>query len=365
MDGAEMPQIHEAAGSALHNLIEPPRLVRHFLDRPPEGFRAWTLTHGVPVFSAPFDLLTTVEPADRRKLESLPLSGLWKRWLRPYTCFVGATCTEYAPLPDVDAHAFLRELLQKSLPEHGFVIIKDIPTEDVLVGAEAFARSCELLNACDAHRFIAVEGQALAYVPIDFDDTGEYLARMPKSRRKDLTRKLKARDKLDIEIVPTGDARFLDPVMLQQFYALYLEVYRQSEIHFDLLTPDFFRALLQDARMSGVVFMYRAEGQLIGFNLCFVHGNRLLDKYVGFHYPLAREYNLYMVSWFVNLQYALEHGLTHYVAGWTDPEIKRHLGASFTLTTHAVHIRNPLVRNLLKPFKRLFEADAQWHSQAR
>lgn len=351
--------------SVIHNLLEPPKLIGHFVDQPPQGFRAWKLAHGIPAFSAPFDLLTTIDPASRRKLEALPLSGVWRRWLTPYTCFIGATCTEYALLPDVDADEFLRGVLQGVLPDYGFVIVKDIPTEDVLVGQAAYARSKELLSACSRRGFIAVEGQALAYVPIDFKDVAEYLGRMSKSRRKDLTRKLRSQDKLEIEAVPTGDPRFFDPATLQQLYALYLEVFRQSDIHFDLLTIDFFRALLQDAETSGVVFTYKANGELIGYNLCFVHDNKLLDKYVGFHYPAAREYNLYAVSWFVNLQYALDRGLTHYVTGWTDPEIKRYLGASFTLTKHAVHIRNSLVRNMLRPFKRFFEADAQWRDKAR
>ena len=32
--------------------------------------------------------------------------------------------------------------------------------------------------------------------------------------------------------------------------------------------------------------------------------------------------NLYFVSWMVNLEYALERGLRHYIAGWTDPGVK-------------------------------------------
>ncbi|HEU4709562.1 MAG TPA: GNAT family N-acetyltransferase [Methylophilaceae bacterium] len=346
-----------------HNLIEPPGLIRAFLDHPPQGFRSWTLAHGIPAFSTPFDLLTTVDPATRKKLDALPLSRYWQRWLTPYTCFVGATCTEYAPLPDTAPDAFLEDLLKRALPGHAFIIVKDIPTSPALIGEAAWQRSQALIEACGRHDFILVEGQALAYVPVDFADIEQFLSRMPKARRKDLKRKLKTRDKLHVETIPTGDARFFDPAVLQRYYALYLEVYRQSEIHFDLLTPEFLRALLQDASTSGVVFAYEAGGELIGYNLCFVHNGMLLDKYVGFRYPQAREHNLYMVSWFHNLEYALAHGLTHYVAGWTDPEIKRHLGASFTLTRHAVYVRNPLLRNLLKPFKRLFEADAAWHSQ--
>ena len=89
----------------------------------------------------------------------------------------------------------------------------------------------------------------------------------------------------------------------------------------------------------------------------------LLDKYMGLAYPQAHDYNLYVVSWFHNLDYARKQGLTHYVAGWTDPEIKRNLGAYFTFTQHAVYVRNPLLRLALKPFKRFFEADAQWRPQ--
>ncbi|MDR0781600.1 MAG: GNAT family N-acetyltransferase [Pseudomonadales bacterium] len=350
---------------ALHNLIEPPGLIRAFLDHPPEGFRSWTLAQGVPAFSAPFNLLTTVEPALRKKLERLPFSRHWQRWLTPYTCFVGATCTEFAPLPDGTPEAFLRDLLQRALPQHSFIIIKDIPTNSTLIGEPAWQQSQALIAACARHDFVLVEGQALAYVPLDFATIEEFLARMSKARRKDLTRKLKTRTNLRIETLMTGDACFFDAAVLERYYALYLEVYRQSEIHFDCLTPEFLRALLQDATSSGRVFAYEVDGELIGYNLCFVHKGMLLDKYVGFRYPQAREHNLYVISWFHNLQYALAQGLTHYVAGWTDPEIKRHLGASFTLTRHAVHVRNPLLRNLLKPFKRFFEADATWHSQTR
>jgi hypothetical protein len=104
---------------------------------------------------------------------------------------------------------------------------------------------------------------------------------------------------------------------------------------------------------------------MIGYNLCFEHNGMLLDKYIGFAYPQAREYNLYFVSWFHNLEHARKRGLGHYVAGWTDPEIKRDLGASFSLTRHAVYVRNPLMRWVLRRFKRIFEADSQWLRQTR
>lgn len=347
----------------LHNLIEPPALIRHFLQHPPYGFPALEID-GVPAFATDFDLLTTMEPESRRKLEKLPLHRWWRKLLQPRTCFIGATVSEYGLLPrDRLPEVFLGDILQAAR-DYSFLIVKDLPTSAVLVGETAHAYAQQFVAAAEQAGFVMVEGQALAYVEIDFASTEEFLGRMPKSRRKDIKRKFKAAEALDIDAIPTGDARFADEALLAEYYALYRQVYDQSEIHFDLLAPAFFRAMLQDAASAGVMFTYRVAGKLIGYNLCFVHNGMLLDKYVGFAYPAAREHNLYFVSWLHNLQYALEQGLTHYVAGWTDPEIKRHLGASFTFTRHAVYVCNPLLRHALRPFKRFLESDSQWHEAA-
>ena len=83
----------------------------------------------------------------------------------------------------------------------------------------------------------------------------------------------------------------------------------------------------------------------------------LIDKYIGFAYPQAHQHNLYTVSWFHNLEYALTNGLRYYVAGWTDPEVKRELGAQFTITRHLVYVRNPFLRAILSRTKRLFESN--------
>lgn len=322
------------------------------------------LPGAMPGFALDFDLTTTMDPAAQRRLIALPLSRIWRAWLKPYTCFAGATCTEYAPLPnDLDAETLVQTLLRDVASQFSFFILKDLPIDSPLTDAAAKHYTQQVRTACKRAGFLMVEGQALAYVPIDFATIEEALARMPRAKRKEMKRKLKSRAALEIDTLHSGDAFFLDNANLDLLYALYLNVFQQSEIHFDRLTPAFFRALLQDAALHGVLFLYRTQGEIIGFNLCFEHQGRLLDKYVGFVYPQSRTYNLYTVSWFHNLEYALQHGLHTYVAGWTDPEIKRHLGAQFTFTQHAVYIRNPLLRTLLKPLRRLFESDRHWYEE--
>lgn len=345
------------------NQLEPDALVNLFDAHPPQGFTAFAAAPGIPAFVASFDLLTTADDVLRRRVHALPWASHWLPWLHIRTAFVGTTVTEYTLLPDCDASFFLHDLRAKAGQEHKLVIIKDIPQRSPLLDVYTNTRAEQFVAVCREQDFLLVEGQALAYVAIDFDSIDTYLERLSTSRRKNLRRKLRKRADLQIDRVHTGAAYFADDSVVNTYYALYLDVYQQSEIHFDLLTREFFAAMLRDANNHGISFEYRRDGELIGYNLCFEHEGRLIDKYIGLRYPQARESNLYFISWFVNLEYALERGLKHYVAGWTDPQVKADLGASFTYTRHAVYIRNPLLRALARRFSAHFESDRQWSEQ--
>jgi hypothetical protein len=357
-DAIHQPTDRVECGHALslHNLLEPQGLIGHFKNHPPEGFSSLALA-SVPAFSADFDLLTTLEPRFRQRVAWLA------HFFRSRTCFIGTTVTEYALLPeDVEPDTLLREVLMPLVAQFAFVIVKDIPTEATLVGEDAQTYSARLLDASRRAGFVAVDGQALAYVPIDFTSVDDYLSRLSHARRKNIRRKLRSADALHIGEIRTGDPRLQDDGFIAMFYAMYENVYAQSDIHFDKLTPEFFRSVLQDPLIDGIIFTYRAGDTLVGFNLCLAANGILIDKYIGFVYPEARQHNLYAVSWFHNLEHALAGGFRYYVAGWTDPEVKRELGAQFTFTVHAVHVRNRILRMFLRAFRRLFESDRTWES---
>lgn len=341
--------------------LEPDALLQAFMQHPPLGFAVERSAQGMPCFVAPFDLLTTADDALRQRITRLPGYRWWGRWLRWRTRFAGTTVSEYAPLPPgVSPAALARGLKQAYGRECRLLIVKDLAQDSPLLDAAGNAHAAEFAAACEAEGYVLLEGQALAWVPIDFASDDEYLARLSSGRRKNIRRKLRSRADLEVEIVPVGDARFHDEATLASFQALFDNVYEQSEVHFDRLSADFFRAVLRDAGSGGVVFVYRHAGEMIGWNLCFEHDGKLIDKYVGFAYPQAREHNLYFVSWMHNLDYARQRGLSHYVAGWTDPQVKSFLGASMTMTRHAVYARNPLLRALLRRLGGHFESDRQW-----
>lgn len=344
------------------NALEPEALMRHFAAFPPHDFRYVAADGEAPAFEARFDLTTTADPDLQRRLHGLPGRRLWGRLLCPWTTFIGSTVSEYAWLPDAVPPAELAAAIMRShAGVRPFLIVKDLPVDSPLLDAATNARNAAFADALVAKGFVLVEGQALAWVPIDFVDEDDYLSRLSRGARRDIRRKLRARADLEIESLPTGSAAFQDASFLAQCHGLYEQVHAQSEIHFDRLDAAFFRAVLRDADSAGTVFVYRHAGRMIGWNLCYVHGDSLVDKYIGFAYPDARRHNLYAVSWMHNLEHARRQGLRRYVAGWTDPQVKAHLGAQFTFTRHAVRPRSRFLRLALRRLSRHFESDRNWY----
>ena len=340
------------------NQLEKNELIDSFLTYPPQNFSAWLSDDGVPIFSAKFDLLTTASDDFKYKIQKLPLYKKWQHWLQPKTCFVGTTVSEYTLLTDkINANQLAKHLKITYAKQYPFMIVKDLPLESPLLSEHDNHYSKQLIAALKEQGYIEVEGQALAWVPIDFIDINEIFSRFSYSRRKNFRRKLKSREKLDINVLHSGDECFFNQAVQDEYYQLYLNVYQQSEVHFDLLTKSFFIQLLQSKAAKAHIFTYHNNGEFIGYNICFEVNNMLIDKYIGMVYPKARELNLYFVSWFFNLEYALQQGFNYYIAGWTDPEVKASLGAKFTFTKHLVYIRNPILRVILRKLIGHFESD--------
>lgn len=344
------------------NLLEPASLVHTYLKEPPLGFEPVALGRidaPVPAFVTDFDALTTLDAPLRKWIGSIPFVH---RSLNLRTLFIGTTITEYCVFPAAQSAEQLLTQMRQALRANGAsaIIVKDLPFDSPLLNQEMNRSANRWAEALEGQGFLGVAGQALAYVPLDFSTTDELLMRMSRTRRKSIRRKLRIANTLEINRHPSGDPWFLQAGVTERLYRLYLNVVEKSEYQFDVLSEQFFREILLRAEHSGIVFTYQRGGEIIGFNLCFVHDNKLIDKYVGFEYPAARQHNLYYISWFQSLEYALENRFDTFIAGSASPEIKAFLGAQFTPTRHLIYLANPVLRWLLGRFRRHFEMDAAW-----
>lgn len=357
--------------------MENNNLIEAFLRFPPEGFQACPL-HGdgwtLPAFAADYDLLTTADETVRRRVLQAArlLPAAWKnRLLTPRTLFVGTTVSEFAPFPAQSIGENLPRLLTEKMAGVGasLLIVKDLaPTGSFFAPRENLAAE-KIRELFTNAGFTLLDGQALAYVPIDFPDVDDFLARFSRNRRADFRRKLKSSCDTQLSIIPTGDPLFADARVVDSFYRLYNNAYEKSATQFDKLPRPFFHATLTDGSSGGLVFTYRRRDELIGWFLCLPHGGFLVDKYMGIQDPQFRDNNLYFISWFDILRYARRNGFHTAVFGWTTPLTKAYLGASFLYTTHAVYIPNPLLRRILTPLAGAFESDrkilADWYANRK
>ncbi len=345
------------------NQLEPDSFIDEFAAHPPLGFRIEPVAE-TPSFVAPFDLLTTTQDSVRKHVSEAPGYRWWGRLLRWRTTFVGTTVSEYALFPrEADAEHLPDKLLSKLGRRQRLLIVKDIPQASPLLDTAANDWSARFTAACIEAGYVLLEGQALACRHlIDFADEAEYLGRLScASRRKDIRRKLRRRDEVKVETIRCGDMRFFNEAAIDAYYMLYSNVYQQSEIHFDQLSRNFLAAILRDAGSGGIMFVYRHKGAMIGWNLCYVNGDKLIDKYVRFRLPAGTRTESVLHQLVLQSRLcARKQGLAYYVAGWTDPQIKAYLGARFTLTQHAVYLRNRPLRALTRRLSKRFESDSRW-----
>ena len=124
----------EMTSLASSTALEPAALLEGFLAHPPLGFEASRLPSGLPTFRAPLDLTTTMDDALRGKLLGLPLSRLWRPWITWQTRFVGATSTEYTPLPaHVAPEALAEDVTRHAIGDSRLLVVKDLAIDSPLL----------------------------------------------------------------------------------------------------------------------------------------------------------------------------------------------------------------------------------------
>jgi hypothetical protein len=346
------------------NSLEPKSFVDAFINYPPEHFsinKTLLEDSGIISFFADFNLLTTLEDEAKKYVAKISRFAFFryliKKILTPNTLFVGTSISEYCLLPESKNTDQLVECIVEGYRQSNkpLLIVKDIPQNSALLSQIENENADKLIKQLEKKGLIIVTGQALAYMDIDFTSFDEYLAKLSGSRRTDFRRKLKLATELKRVEVKTGTSFFSDEIV-DQLYHQYETVFERSDIHFDKLSVSFFKQVFQHTN-DGYVYIYNYQGRIVGFNLCYIIGDKFVDKYIGTSDEDVKNLSLFYNMKFDNIKLCLENGLKRYVVGYTSPEAKASLGCKFTYTYHAVYIRNPILRFILKRLKSLFEGD--------
>ncbi|WP_443751317.1 GNAT family N-acetyltransferase [Asticcacaulis solisilvae] len=301
----------------------------------------------VPAFLTPYDLETTLDhPGLRKAIVQMKQGAPW--FLRASLAALGSPCTEMAMLGIADppqarpiAALLLDAFLEAARARGGALMaVKDLAETDRPLWQPLLA----------GRGFGVVSGLPVARLPIDFTTLDDYLARLSHATRKDMRRKLRGRNGVELKRVTTLDG-FEDAVM-----ALYRATRARAEMVLEDLTPDYFRAVLEGKPGRAFCALYLKDGELLAANLLLHDGTTLIDK-VFVMGEAGRAHNLYFVSWFDNVAWCLDNGLQVFQAGQAAYANKLRLGCRLLRTDMAFTHRNAVVSQVLKVLSPMFAAD--------
>jgi hypothetical protein len=192
-----------------------------------------------------------------------------------------------------------------------------------------------------------------AVLHLPFADEAGYLASLSKKMRKDLKHKMKNFANVEVDIRHSFDG------IEDECIDMLEETEKRSKIDYGAFSNVPHSYLREAATALGdqaFIATFRVEGKLAGFCLSMIDGDRLVAKYLGMRYPLAREYDIYFLNWMTWVRYCLQHRIPWLHLGITCYHQKVRLGCKlkrcWIYFKHTGPILGPVLRWILprRPF---------------
>lgn len=198
--------------------------------------------------------------------------------------------------------------------------------------------SAALLDPLQKSGFCKTESLPSTELKIDFKDFEGYLKTLSSASRYDLRRKFKKVDgHVDIRLEIVTD---LEEDTLRQAYRIYLELVNRHDMGFELLPIEFFKNISGNMPKHARYFLWRIEGKLVAFMLCFISEDLFMDYYLGLDYSVAHKYHLYFIKLRDTLNWCIKHGIKKLDMGFTGYETKRRLNFEVIPLYIYVKLRN-------------------------
>lgn len=312
-----------------------------FLPNEPEGaaFHKAFLAAGISAFTCRYlaifrgDTRVAIVPyfLHTFSLSTMLPDGLLKKCLaaiRLRIACAGHPSTDFG-MTDGELSAEVLALVNATLAKHA-----------ALIAYKGFADNLPLPG------FIRVRGLPVAVLTL----AGDYFAMLDAHRRNDFRHKLRAAESLRVE-----ECSALSEPLLTQVYQLYLNTMTHADMHFETLTPGYFRAVAG----LGKFHLYFEEERLIGFLHMLTRDNKANLKYMGMDYQRNRHYFLYFVMCLRAIEDGMRAGCNRLELGASSYQAKRLMGCQLIETSVYYRHNNPLVNWLLGKLKFLLEPAAK------
>ncbi len=293
-----------------------------------------------PFFIMDFSLTTLIRGWLQKFIFNL--QKIFKRFLKMRILFVGLPTAE---------HLYLGISKEENYEEILDLIIKEI---------HEFQKRNKIntllfYNLTDKHRglkgyltkkeFLGMENFPNSLMDINVGSVEEYIKSLGSSTRKDLRRKIRKSESLT-----TLETEIIDNVngCVDDIYRLYTNSFNDSNVRFEVLTPELFLNICRNMPGIAKYFITRENGKMIAFNLCFIKGDTCIDKIIGLDYAYAHKYHLYYTTFLHNIGWCIKNGIRYYQPGQGDYDAKIRLGAELLPLYIYVKTFNPILNFFMK-----------------
>jgi GNAT acetyltransferase-like protein len=225
----------------------------------------------------------------------------------------------------------LRAILRKYARQNraSLVVLKDFP-----------AKYRPALETFSSNGYARIPSMPMTRLALDYHDWDEYFRTLSKATRKDLRRKFRKAErapKIDVEIV--NDVTHC----VDEIYPLYLQVHERSQLKFEMLTKDYFRAISKRMPDRTRFFIWRQSGRIVAFSFCLVCDDAIYDECIGLDYSVALDLHLYFYTLRDIVSWALQQRLKYYYSNPLNYGPKLHLRCELVpLDLYVMHTSAPL-----------------------
>ncbi|MCB1504109.1 MAG: GNAT family N-acetyltransferase [Hyphomicrobiaceae bacterium] len=295
----------------------------HFTFSALAAYEGNQLVAAAPVFRLDYRLDMTLPP--RLKAITEWIGRIMPRLAKVPVIGMGSPMTEECPI-GIDAslsparHRAAFDALLVALHRHAksqrvkILALKDVTDADAqwadpTIAAQGFARMASL---------------PLATLPLPFATFDDYLKSMPSRRRSDIRSKLKAASGIETEMRDNIEDIYDDVIAL---YRATRANRKASYEAFDEVPEAYFREVMRNGRGKARALLCRHNGKLVSFALFLVEKDKVIAKFIGMDYAVARSLNLYFFNWMTIVRFCIENGIPALQTGQTTYTVKVKLGS--------------------------------------
>ena len=207
--------------------------------------------------------------------------------------FIGSPCADEGTvglISEIDLvhiiESLQKELLIKTKELNASMLIwKDFP-ETSKAALDSLSQTNRIC------RGLAYPGTTVSLPQADKDS---YYKSLKSSHRHNLLKKLKrSQQNLPLEIIEIQNP---DEQTLDEIFALFWQTYEKGKTKFERLNKKFFSLIAQEKESWWILLRNPADDKLVAFMLCFLLGDKVINKFIGMDYALATSNNLYYRLW--------------------------------------------------------------------